>query len=385
MRADTCRVNTITSRIRDVCGTWLLAGWLLAVLWPAQAEALPSETRNLSLVVGDQTSIPAEGVKSYSEGVAGIVDVRLPKDGEQFIVLALRPGQTTLLLLMLDGREVQVRIEVKSTEPTQGIVVSAEDNIRLDMYFVQVSESYGHQLGLAWPDAIGGTASLNASFDLASGSLSQASLGIADQVLPRLDLAERSGFARVRRQAAVVAQNGKQASFDSGGEVNVPIQGALTAEVRAIQFGSQVTIAPRFDKTSGRIELTLAATVADLTDDAGTGIPGRNVSKLQTVVNLDLGKSLILAGLDAASDARSSRGLPGLSRIPIIGGLFGTRNRRSDQTKNLLFIVPSVVQAVPLRERALVDDMLKIYEGFEGDVDEVHMLPEATLTSAKKN
>ena len=385
MRADTCRVNTITSRIRDVCGTWLLAGWLLAVLWPAQAEALPSETRNLSLVVGDQTSIPAEGVKSYSEGVAGIVDVRLPKDGEQFIVLALRPGQTTLLLLMLDGREVQVRIEVKSTEPTQGIVVSAEDNIRLDMYFVQVSESYCHQLGLAWPDAIGGTASLNASFDLASGSLSQASLGIADQVLPRLDLAERSGFARVRRQAAVVAQNGKQASFDSGGEVNVPIQGALTAEVRAIQFGSQVTIAPRFDKTSGRIELTLAATVADLTDDAGTGIPGRNVSKLQTVVNLDLGKSLILAGLDAASDARSSRGLPGLSRIPIIGGLFGTRNRRSDQTKNLLFIVPSVVQAVPLRERALVDEMLKIYEDFEGDVDEVHMLPEATLTSAKKN
>lgn len=357
---------------------WLATTWL----WALAAQALPTETRNLSLVVGDQTSIPAEGVKSYSEGVPGIVDVRLPKDGEQFIVLALRPGQTTLLLLMLDGSEVQVRIEVTSGQPAQqGIVVSAEDNIRLDMYFVQVNEGYGHQLGLSWPDSIGGTASLNASFDLQSGSLSQASLGVADQVLPRLDLAERSGWARVRRQAAVVAQNGKQASFDSGGEVNVPIQGALTAEVRAIQFGSQVTIEPRFDKSSGRIELTLGASVADLTDDGGTGIPGRNVSKLQTVVNLDLGKSLVLAGLDSASDARSTRGLPGLSRIPIVGGLFGTRNRRSEQTKNLLFIVPSVVQAVPLRERSLVEEMLQIYESFDGDVDEVTLLPAASTSS----
>lgn len=336
----------------------------------------------MTLLVGDQASIPADGVKSYSEGVPGIVDVRLPKDGAQFVLLALRPGQTTLLLFMLDGREVQVRIDVASTEPKQqDIVVTADDNIRLDMYFVQVSETYGHQLGLAWPDALGGNGTLNASFDLVSGNLSQASLGIADQVLPRLDLAERTGWARVRRQAAVVAANGKQASFDSGGEVNVPIQGALTAEVRAIQFGSQVTIEPRFDKSTGRIELKVGASVADLTDDGGTGVPGRNVSKLDTVVNLDLGKSLVLAGLDSASDARSTRGLPGLSRIPIFGGLFGSHNRRSDQTKNLLFIVPTVVQAVPLRERGLVEEMLKVYEDFDGQVDEVSLLKKPAIVA----
>ncbi len=341
----------------------------------------------MTMFVGDQASIPADGVKSYSEGAPGIIDVRLPKDGAQFVLLALRPGQTTLLLFMLDGREVQVRIEVASAEPKQqNIVVAADDNIRLDMYFVQVSEAYGHQLGLAWPDALGGAGTLSASFDLMSGSLSQASLGIADQVLPRLDLAQRMGSARVRRQAAVVAANGKQASFDSGGEVNVPIQGALTADVRAIEFGSQVKIEPRFDKSSGRIELKVGVSVADLTDDGGTGIPGRNVSKLDTVVNLDLGKSLVLAGLDSASDARSTRGLPGLSRIPIVGGLFGSRNRRSDQTKNLLFIVPSVVQAVPLRERDLVEEMLKVYQVFNGKVSEASLLAQPALeTKNEKN
>jgi len=376
-------VNANASNFERTVGCWL-ACWfgLWLCLAPALAQAMPTETRQMTLLVGDQASIPADGVKSYSEGVPGIVDVRLPKDGAQFVLLALRPGQTTLLLFMLDGREVQVRIDVASTEPKQqDIVVTADDNIRLDMYFVQVSETYGHQLGLAWPDALGGNGTLNASFDLVSGNLSQASLGIADQVLPRLDLAERTGWARVRRQAAVVAANGKQASFDSGGEVNVPIQGALTAEVRAIQFGSQVTIEPRFDKSTGRIELKVGASVADLTDDGGTGVPGRNVSKLDTVVNLDLGKSLVLAGLDSASDARSTRGLPGLSRIPIFGGLFGSHNRRSDQTKNLLFIVPTVVQAVPLRERGLVEEMLKVYEDFDGQVDEVSLLKKPTIVA----
>ncbi|MFT3926014.1 MAG: hypothetical protein QM778_25950 [Myxococcales bacterium] len=114
--------------------------------------------------------------------------------------------------------------------------------------------------------------------------------------------------------------------------------------------------------------------MADLSNDSGTSIPGRQLAKLDTVVNLDLGKSLVLAGLNSAREARSRRGLPGLSRIPILGALFGTRNRLSEETKNLLFIVPTVVQAVPLRERDLVEEMLRVYQAFEGDTTQVNLL-----------
>jgi Flp pilus assembly secretin CpaC len=356
-------------------------GFVLALacaLAAGVARAEPAETRSLSLEVGDQASIPAAGVKSYSEGAAGIVELRLPKDGEQFVVLARAVGATTLLLFMVDGREVHYRIAVTPRgEYVHDIVVSPRDNIRLDVYFVQVSESYGHTLGVAWPDSVGGTAALELTADLTGGGLTSASLGITDQVLPRLDLAERSGHARLARQAAVVAENGKQAHFHSGGELNVPIQGALTAEVRAIQFGSDVTVAPRFDAQSGRIELTLGAEMADLTDDGGTGIPGRTVAKLDTVVNLDLGKSLVLAGLDAESEARSRRGLPGLSRIPILGGLFGSHGRRREHVKNLIVIVPSAVQAVAPGQRKVVEEMLRAYHEFEGEVGSTRLLEPA--------
>jgi pilus assembly protein CpaC len=356
----------------NIVGCSVLA--LACAAWSALAFAQPPpEEHSLALRVGDQASIPAAGVKSYSEGTPGIVELRLPKDGGQFVVLGRAPGTTTLLLFMLDGREVHYRIEVTPEgDAAKPIRVPPRDNIRLDVYFVQISENYGHQLGVAWPDNVGGTAALQVRTDLTSG-LTSANLGITDQVLPRLDLAERNGHARVARQAAVVAENGQKASFHSGGELNVPIQGALTADVRAIQFGSDVSVEPRFDPATGRIELAVGAEMADLADDGGTGIPGRTVARLDTVVNLDLGKSLVLAGLDAQSDAKSTRGLPGLSRIPILGGLFGTHGRRRERTRNLLVIVPSTVQAVAPRERDVVEEMLRAYESFDGDVARTHL------------
>jgi pilus assembly protein CpaC len=354
--------------------------------WPGQpaprACAQPL-FRDLSLQVGEQTSLSAEGVKSYSEGVPGIVEVRLPRDGGHFVLLALRPGKTTLLLFMHDGREQQVRIEVVANAPEPGgIVVEAADNIRLDLYFAQVRADYGHQLGVAFRDSLGGSIALSGSLNLRTGSLGEASLGIAEQVLPRLDMAQRSGWARVQRHAAVIAQNGKQAQFQSGGELNVRIQGALTVDVRAITYGSRVSVEPRFDKDSGRIELRVGAELADLADDGGTGVPGRQISRLDTVVNLDLGKSLVLAGLDGKSDTRSRTGLPGLSAIPILGGLFGTFNRSEQQTKNLVFIVPTVVQAVSARERNLIEEMLHVYQRFDGDLSQVELLAHAPRAQA---
>jgi pilus assembly protein CpaC len=360
--------------VRHAWQIWAL-GWSVW-LCGLPCSAAPSEIKELTLEVGQQASLSAAGVKSYSAGAPGIVEVRLSREGEQFVLLALKPGMSTLLFFMLDGRELHYRIHVEASTPadSEEIRVLPADNIRLDLYFVQVSEDYGHQLGVAFPESVGGSATLSANFNLSAGQLTEASLGIADQVLPRLDLAQRTGWARVARQAAVVAENGKQAEYHSGGEVNLAIQGALTAEVRAITYGSQITVEPRFDRVSGRIELRVGAEVSDLVSDSGSGIPGRQTAKLSTVVNLDLGKSLVLAGLNSAREAKSSRGLPGLSRIPILGALFGSRQRLAEETKNLLFIVPSVVQAVPLRERQLVEEMLRVYEGFSGDVDAVTLL-----------
>ena len=89
------------------------------LLVAAHASAQQPQRRDITLQVGEQSSIPADGVRNYSEGVPNVVDVRLPRDNSQFIIVALHPGQTTLLLTMDDGSQVLYRIVVTSgTETT---------------------------------------------------------------------------------------------------------------------------------------------------------------------------------------------------------------------------------------------------------------------------
>jgi pilus assembly protein CpaC len=349
----------------------------------ANAAAASAQVEEIELPVGEQRVIPSDNVRSYSEGAKGIVDVRLTKDSTQFIVVALSPGQTTLLFLMFDGTERHYHITVSDPNGARRRgqdfgVVEARDNIRLDFYFVQVSKNYGHQIGLGWPSSI--SSKFAASYNLKAGTLDSATAVITDQALPRLDMGQTTGWAKIMRQAAVVTANGEKATFAGGGEVNVPIQSALTSGVQKIPFGSIIEVEPNYDAKSGRVELRLHADISELESDNGTGIPGRTTAALDTVVNLELGQSLVLGGLTARSARASKTGLPGLSQIPIFGVLFGSHGHSEDETENIVLIVPSVVDAVSMQARERVSDALKVYTEFSGDTDAVDFVPPTKTT-----
>lgn len=353
---------------------------------PRLAATRTVQAEEIELKIGEQRVIPSDGVQSYSEAVKGVVDVRLTKDASQFIVVALAPGQTTLLFLMTDGTEKHYRISV--TDPSRpqttkrsANTVEARDNIRLDFYFVQMNKNYGHQLGIGYPSSVGPT--FAARFDVKAGQLDSATAVIADQALPRLDMAQTSGWAKVMRQAAVVTANGEKATFSGGGEVNVPIQNALSSGILKVEFGSMIVVEPAYDAQSGRVELRLHADISELEGDRGTGVPGRTTATLDTVVNLELGQSLVLGGLTAKSERSSKTGLPVLSQIPIIGALFGSHGHAEDQTENVVVIVPSVVDSISMQDRARIKAALEQYEEYTGDIEDVSLVP-ATKAPGKK-
>jgi pilus assembly protein CpaC len=332
---------------------------------------------DVRLAVGAQHVLSAAGVQSYSEGVAGICDVRLTRDAGQFVLVGLRPGETTLLLLMRDGTEQYHRIQVfdpvapVAEEASQKPSVIQRENIRLDFYFVQLNRSYSHQVGVGWPASIGAGASAGASFDLLQQRFNSATAVVTDQALPRLDMAQASGWAKVLRQAAIVTANGSRATFAGGGEVNIPIAGSLAAEIRAITFGSTISVAPRYDDETGRIEVGLSADVADLVDDNGTGAPGRLTSSLETVVNLELGQSIVLAGLSSHRATRQRSGIPVLSAIPVLGALFGSHGATEQASENAIIIVPTVVEVVSPEARDRIREALRAFEAFDGDLGAV--------------
>jgi len=359
-----------------------------------QAEAQGRRTtRDLTVRIGEQQSISAEGVRSYSEGVRGIADVRLTDDESQFIVVGQRPGRTSILLIMGDGSQVQYRITVPREGGSSGEEdqdpdsVDPRENIRLDLYFVQLSDTYSYNVGINWPASLGSDESLaTVQVGRERGGMppSTASINlVVQQVLPRIDLAMSNGWARIYRQASLVTANGEQAQFGSGGELNVPIQGALTAEVQTIAFGTSLSCTPRYDPDTGRIEIRVTADVSDLADDRGTGIPGRVTNNVTTVVNLELGQAVVLGGIIGRADARTRSGLPGLSQILVLGVLFGSHSRRFEENEALVFIVPTVVNAVPLTQRNRIAEAIRIYEDFRGGVDETELVEQPRIQGVR--
>lgn len=328
------------------------------------------ESAELELKLGEQRVISSDGVRSYSEATPGIVDVRLTRDAKQFVLVAASAGTTTLLFLMNNGREKHLKVTVvdpdaKPASSELDLSVLRAENIRLDFYFVQLDKSYSHRIGPVYPTSIqGGT--FAASYDFLTQSFTSATAVIQDQALLRLDVAEASGWVKVLRQAAVITANGQPAKFYGGGEVNVAVTGSLSTNIQSITFGSAIQVLPRFDRESGRIEIELEAEVSDLTDDRGTGVPGRTRSTLKTLVNLSLGQVIVLGGLSAASELQARGGLPFLSQIPILGALFRSQAAEKSQSDNLIFIAPSVVDAPSAVVRRQLDEALSSYARYRG-------------------
>jgi Flp pilus assembly secretin CpaC len=350
---------------------------VLMAMVELNAAAEAEEGRVIVLRVGEQRSLSARGIRSYSEGVPGFADIRVTRDQSRFVIVGKQEGTTSLLLIEDDGGQFQHTIRVIAADAQKGF--GSRENIRLDLYFVSIQDRYGHQIGLNWPGNIGSTLTPSEAaiaITGGSGQATQSAFQILPQTfLPSFDLAQAKGWAKMYRQATLVTANGTEAVFTSGGEFNVQVQNNLTVNVQAIEFGTKVTVLPKYDSKTGRIELEIVADVSDLDAEKGIhGIPGRVTSHVETLVNLELGQSVSLAGIRARTERRKKKGIPGLALIPFIGALFGTHSRETEDNESYMLVVPSVVEPISLSQRDRVEEALRVYESFHGGVDAHELL-----------
>jgi pilus assembly protein CpaC len=404
---------------------------LFAIAQVAQAQT-PPRSEEMSLSVGENRTISASDVKSYSEGVAGVAEVKVTPNGSQFVIVGTRPGTTTLLLILKDGREVLWKINVfaqpihvveselsellgdttgirvrrvgsrffieggVTTEPELariehiarlyagqveslvvlgGVAADRKINIRIDLYFVQYTKNRSHQVGVSWPSAVGGASFTQANFvyDLLQRATRSATASLVNQPLPGLDIAARNGWAKVLKHSTVITSNGSEAEFSNGGAQWFTAANGLTASLREINFGTNMKILPRFDPKTREMQVQVTADVADLVPSLtpATDLPGQTTSKLATNVAIKLGQSIVLSGIQTEFKRFQTAGLPGLSQIPIIGALFGSVSTQNEQVEGAVFVVPSVVESIPRRASELVDGALREFRDFSGSMDKV--------------
>jgi pilus assembly protein CpaC len=150
----------------------------------------------------------------------------------------------------------------------------------------------------------------------------------------------------------LTAINGSEATFLAGGEIPVPVVSGATDRVTVEYkpFGIRLSFVPTV-LDSELVNIKVATEVSSLDFDngiilSGFRIPALVSNKAETTVEIRDGELFVIGGLVSSELARSTAGLPLLSRIPVLGYLFGSHRFQSNESELLIMISPHIVQAM---------------------------------------
>jgi pilus assembly protein CpaC len=166
---------------------------------------------------------------------------------------------------------------------------------------------------------------------------------------------EQVGLVRTLAEPNLTAVSGESARFLAGGEFPVPsgvsTNGQVSVEFKT--FGVGLGFTP-IVMSAGRISLKISTEVSELTNQgsftisAGTGnpgltIPGLNVRRAETTVELPSGGSMMIAGLLNEETKQDLDSLPGLMNLPVLGALFRSRDYQEGETELVVMVTPYLV------------------------------------------
>ena len=109
---------------------------------------------------------------------------------------------------------------------------------------------------------------------------------------------------------------------------------------------------------------TISFPGAMLRYDLQDGFPAITTRKLATEAAVQSGDTIMLAGLTTDSGTDSSSGIPGLSRIPVLGALFGSKGRNSGRSEVIVLLTPTIVRNGQ-ESRDLTDEYSRRFRAME--------------------
>jgi type II secretory pathway component GspD/PulD (secretin) len=112
-----------------------------------------------------------------------------------------------------------------------------------------------------------------------------------------------------------------------------------------LNFGVEIQVTPTI-APDGNITLEMSASVSDVRNPSSTDFQridflDRNV---RSIVRLRDGQTLLLGSLLQTIEDSSSKGIPYLSSIPLIGDAFKTTNSSSAQTQIIIVVTVNVIK-----------------------------------------
>ncbi|MCA9077010.1 MAG: pilus assembly protein N-terminal domain-containing protein [Planctomycetaceae bacterium] len=170
-----------------------------------------------------------------------------------------------------------------------------------------------------------------------------------------LDALASNGYAKILEDSVVVTMSGNPASFLSGGEFAVPntvgTGGVLVGTTTFRGFGTSIIATPTvIDDDLIRLQIIPELSAINGGNAVG-GVPGVDVRRVQTVVELREGQTIVLGGLFSRQQQAEVSRIPLLGEIPVVGSfLFNTKRATEDETEMLIVVTPEIVRPMDAEE-----------------------------------
>jgi pilus assembly protein CpaC len=269
------------------------------------------------------------------------------------------------------------------------LTIVGDDQVTLKVTVAEVSRSVMKQLGV---NMIGSDTHDGITWGAVSDNpmglgkpLSASQLSLGTSVLNAyLNAMEQAGVMKTLAEPTLTAVSGEKATFKVGGEFNLVTgqnieQGdstkgqsdQLVYDVEKLEYGIGLEFLPVV-LSPGRISLKVRTSVSEPTTEGsfslgtpsigGTfGTPGMTALSIRkrladTTVELPSGGSMMIAGLVRDDVRQAINGLPGLSKLPILGTLFRSRDFVRNETELVIIITPYLARPVARNELAKPDD-----------------------------
>lgn len=263
-------------------------------------------------------------------------------------------------------------------------VLATDREVRVDAIIFQANLSRIREIGSDWSSVFGSQQQgggggggqtqdqlrlflqTRSFFDALSGVISgptQIDLAELNQIFR---LFETNGIGRTVSTPSVVVRSGQEGRVQSGSDIPVTVRDfAGNAITQFISTGVIITALPRVivdqDEVGNEVEfihlnVNVEQSVGQL---AAFGI---QIDKNQGTTDLLFadGEQVVIGGLYTEEETFSHRGIPLLKDIPLLGHLFGIRNRSVLERELIIVLQASLVDPLPERvRRARVRDLIQ--------------------------
>lgn len=301
----------------------------------------PEAASKVANVVGHYISdLQDEDFQNVNELMSNLIDVR----GEQQVMLQVRIVEATRSVI----KELGIETDINDPNELAGATIfgatpSGSVTSRGDSF------AFGTGAGIALSQDPTGVGRL----------LLDSGIGGIGQIGLFLNALEEENLVNVLAEPNLTAVSGERAGFLAGGEFPVPVGrdnvGNLVIEFR--EFGVSLNFRP-IVLSDERISLQMNTEVSSLDFDsaivlADVTVPGLDVRRAETTVEIPSGGSLMIAGLLQSEALEGMAGLPGISKTPVLGDLVSSDSFQRDETELIVIVTPYLVEPYAEKNRAV--------------------------------